>query len=66
MNMNNMDDVIQEFVCCVQIPPNCKKCPQKGPGKDYGHQCRANVKTDVLHALEAYRDCIRNKGGKKA
>lgn len=59
--MNNMDDVIQEFVCCTQVPPDCRHCPQKGPGNDRGEKCRANVKVDVYHALKAYRDCIRRK-----
>ena len=62
-NMNNMDDVIQEFVCCVSVPPDCKNCPQHGPGDDHGHRCRSNVKVDVLHALQAYRNSIR--GGKE-
>lgn len=60
-NMNNMDDVIQEFICCVCCPPDCKNCPQHGPGNDHGHRCRANVKVDVLHALQAYRASIRGK-----
>lgn len=60
-NMDNMDDVIQEFVCCTQVPPDCRNCPQGGPGEDRGETCRKNVKVDVLHTLEAFRDSIRGR-----
>ena len=55
MNMDNIDDVIQEFVCCTKIPPDCKNCPQGGPGDDHGHTCKAFVKVDVYHALKTFR-----------
>jgi len=45
----SLGDTRQAFRCCVQIPPDCEKCPQQGPG--FGIECRNSVKVSVAHWL---------------
>ena len=59
MTMDHVDDIIKEFQCCTKVPPDCKNCPQKGPGKDKGKKCRADVVFDVVTALKAFRSVIK-------
>ena len=49
--MLNLDDTIRAFVCCTKIPPDCKNCPEQGPG--FGIECRKDVKAEVLRWLKA-------------
>ena len=59
MNMNDVSDIIKEFQCCTKVPPDCKQCPQKGPGKDKGEKCRADVVFDVVTALKAFNSLLK-------
>ena len=54
----NIDDTILAFRCCIQIPPDCAKCPQQGPG--LGIVCKQAVKDDVSYWLNVAKESVHD------
>lgn len=54
--MLNLDDTIKAFCCCTQVTPDCKNCPEQGPG--FGIACRQDVKDSVLSWLNAVKEVM--------
>ena len=57
----DIDNTIEAFKCCTQVPPDCKHCPLHGPTPDHGETCRKEVKIDVFHWLNEAKKVI-NRG----
>lgn len=55
--IDSIDDTITAFMCCVQTPPDCAKCPCQGPG--FGFVCRQNVKDGVAFWLNRAKESMR-------
>ena len=51
--MMNLEDTIEAFWCCTQIPPICSKCPTHGPTGQLGRACKFDVKESTYHYLKA-------------